>query len=147
MEPSYPVDRVTRFAGTNKRSVYMEPSYLVDRVTRFAGTNKRFVYVEPSYSALICSIHCSYMKYRRTAAILTWKENTCMRCWQTFIPACRVSRAKRLHGKIFISPGRDPASFHRELTKASYPFPPCKHFTGKPIEGELPDKRITRSTG
>ncbi len=25
MEASYPVDRVTRFAGTNKRSVYMEP--------------------------------------------------------------------------------------------------------------------------
>ena len=27
MEASYPVDRVTRFAGTNKRSVYREPSY------------------------------------------------------------------------------------------------------------------------
>ena len=27
MEASYPVDRVTRFAETNKRSVYMEPSY------------------------------------------------------------------------------------------------------------------------
>ncbi len=27
MQASYPVDRVTRFARTNKRSVYMEPSY------------------------------------------------------------------------------------------------------------------------
>ncbi len=33
--------------------VYMEASYPVDRVTRFAGTNKRSVYMEPSYSALI----------------------------------------------------------------------------------------------
>ncbi len=40
----------------------MEASYPVDRVTRFAGTNKRSVYMEPSYSALIYSIHCSYMK-------------------------------------------------------------------------------------
>ena len=39
----------------------MEASYLVGRVTCFAGTNKRSVYMEPSYSALICSIHC--MKY------------------------------------------------------------------------------------
>ncbi len=42
--------------------VNMEASYQVDRVTRFAGTNKRSVYMEPSYSALVCSIHCSYMK-------------------------------------------------------------------------------------
>ncbi len=41
--------------------VYMEASYPVDRVTRFAGTNKRSVYMEPSYLALICSIHCSYI--------------------------------------------------------------------------------------
>ena len=46
----------------------MEASYLVDRVTRFAGTNKRSVYMEPSYSALICSIHYSYMKYLNLAA-------------------------------------------------------------------------------
>ena len=41
----------------------MEASYPVDRVTRFAGTNKRSVYMEPSYSAFISSTHCSYMKY------------------------------------------------------------------------------------
>ena len=41
----------------------MEASYPVGRVTRFAGTNKPSVYIEPSYSTLICSIHCSYMKY------------------------------------------------------------------------------------
>ena len=46
----------------------MEASYPVDRVTRFAGTNKRSVYMEPSYSALICSIHCGYMKYLNLAA-------------------------------------------------------------------------------
>ncbi len=46
----------------------MEASYPVDRVTRFAGTNKRSVYMEPSYSALICSIHCSYMKYLNLAS-------------------------------------------------------------------------------
>ena len=46
----------------------MEASYPVDRVTRFAGTNKRPVYMEPSYSALICSIHCSYVKYLNLAA-------------------------------------------------------------------------------
>ena len=46
----------------------MEASYPVDQVTRFAGTNKRSVYMEPSYSALICSIHCSYMKYLNLAA-------------------------------------------------------------------------------
>ena len=41
----------------------MEASYPVDRVTRFAGTNKRSVYMEPSYSAFISSTHCSYIKY------------------------------------------------------------------------------------
>ena len=42
---------------------YIEASYPVDHgFTCFAGTNKRSVYMEPSYSALICSIHCSYMK-------------------------------------------------------------------------------------
>ncbi len=42
----------------------MEASYPVDRVTRFVGTNKRSVYMEPSYSAsLICSIHCSYNRF------------------------------------------------------------------------------------
>ena len=46
----------------------MEASYPVDRVTRFAGTNKRSVYMEPSYSALICSIQCSYMTYLNLAA-------------------------------------------------------------------------------
>ncbi len=46
----------------------MEASYPVDRVTCFAGTNKRSVYKEPSYSALICSIHCSYMTYLNLAA-------------------------------------------------------------------------------
>ena len=46
----------------------MEASYPVDQVTRFAGTNKRSVYMEPSYSALVCSIHCSYMKYLNLAA-------------------------------------------------------------------------------
>ncbi len=37
----------------------METSHPVDRVTRFAGTNKRYVYMEPSYSALIQS----YVQY------------------------------------------------------------------------------------
>jgi hypothetical protein len=46
----------------------MEASYPVDRVTRFAGTNKRSVYMELSYSALVCSIHSSYMKYLNLAA-------------------------------------------------------------------------------
>ena len=46
----------------------MEASYPVDRVTRFVGINKRSVYMEPSYSALICSIHCSCMKYLILAA-------------------------------------------------------------------------------
>ncbi len=46
----------------------MEASYPVDRVTRFAGTKKRSVYMEPSYLALICSIHCNYMKYLNLAA-------------------------------------------------------------------------------
>ena len=41
----------------------MEASYPVDRVTRFAGTNKRSVYMEPSYSTFISSTHCSYIKY------------------------------------------------------------------------------------
>ncbi len=104
----------------------MEASYPADRVTRFAGTNKRSVYMEPSYSALICSIHCSYMKYLNLAA------NT--HALLAKVPPSLLSfRAKRLHGKIFISPGRDPASFHQKLTKASYPFAPCKHFSGKPI--------------
>ncbi len=49
----------------------MEASYPVDRVTRFAGTNKRSVYMEPSYSALVRSKHCSYMKYLRRVTRLT----------------------------------------------------------------------------
>ena len=48
-------------------------------------------------------------------------------------PSCRVSQSKCLHGKIFISPGQGPASFHLELAKASYSLAPCKHFTEKPI--------------
>ena len=54
--------------STHLGPVYMEASYPVDRATRFAGTNKRSVYMEPSYSALICSIHCSYMKYLNLVA-------------------------------------------------------------------------------
>ncbi len=56
--------------------VYMEASYPVDRLTRFAGTNKRSVYMEPSYSALICSIHCGYMKYLNLAAKARNYKNT-----------------------------------------------------------------------
>ena len=58
----------------------MEASYPVDRVTRFARKNMRSVYMEPSYSALISSIHCSYMKYLNLAA-------THIRCWQKFLLA------------------------------------------------------------
>ena len=78
-----------------------------------------------------------------------------MPCWQKFLLACRVSRAKRLHGKIFISPGRDPASFHRELAKGEF-LTRLRHVNISPgnlkfsIEGELPGKasnsinRVTR---
>ena len=41
----------------------MEASYPIDRVTRFAGTNKRSVYMEPSYSVFISLTHCTYIKY------------------------------------------------------------------------------------
>ena len=37
----------------------MEASCPVDGVTRFAATNKRTVYMEPSYSAFICLTHCN----------------------------------------------------------------------------------------
>ncbi len=107
-------------------TVYIEASYPADRFTRFAGTNKHSVYMEPSYSALICSIHCSYIKYLNLAA------NT-HALLAKVPPGVRSFPGKRLYGKIFISPGRDPASFHRELAKGSYPFAPCKHFTRKPI--------------
>ena len=69
-----------------------------------------------------------------------------MRCWQTFPPASRVSRAKCLHGKIFNSPGRDPTSLYRELAKPSYRL---RHINTAPgnvhlfIEGELPGKAST----
>ena len=42
----------------------------------------------------------------------------------------RVTRAKCLHGKIFISPMRYPASFCWELTKASYSAASCKQSPG-----------------
>ncbi len=76
----------------------MEASSPVDRVTRFAGTNKRSVYKEPSYSALICSIHCSYIKYLNLAA----KAHALLAKVPPGLPSFP---AKRLHGKIFISPG------------------------------------------
>ena len=50
-------------AGCDLGNIYMEASYPVDRVTPFAGTNERSVYMEPSYSAFISSTHCSYIKY------------------------------------------------------------------------------------
>jgi hypothetical protein len=42
----------------------------------------------------------------------------------------RVTRAKCLHGKIFISPRRYPASFCRELAKPNYSAASCKQSPG-----------------
>ena len=46
----------------------MEASYQVDQVTRYAGTNKRSVHMEPSYSAFICLtlavIHLAWARSR-----------------------------------------------------------------------------------
>ena len=80
----------------------MEASYPVDRVTRFAGTNKRSVYMEPSYSALICSIHCSYMKYRHFHV-----ERKHTHALSAKVPPALPSFPGKafIHGKIFISPG------------------------------------------
>jgi hypothetical protein len=39
----------------------------------------------------------------------------------------RVTRAKCLHGNIFIPPRQYPASFCRELAKASFSAASCKH--------------------
>ena len=63
-------------AGCDLGPVYMESSYPVDRVTPFAGTNERSVYMEPSYSAFISSTHCSYIKYAKQLQLV----NTRMPC-------------------------------------------------------------------
>ena len=94
---------------------------------KFARTKKRSVYMEPNYSAFICSKHCSFIKYARASkhlhALLAVGKSS---SWL-------ASPVRCLHGKIFVTTGRGLHSLYRELSMASYPVAPCKHFTRKPI--------------
>jgi hypothetical protein len=141
MEASYPARRVTRPGGTNKRSIYMEPSYMIAAWRRNGAKTEKGVKLFETLKNITKyseSKRISAEQFRKTYLSIRMYFWAIIFQWQsTYI----LSRAAKLPGrpsypgkvftwKIFIWPRRDPASFCRELAKASYLAASCKQSPG-----------------